>query len=140
MVNRVSIPVFVNDQKVEVAPGDSVELPVEAWNYGNVPQAAKVVAVVPGGWQPLPVEFPLTPRERQVQQLTLFVPAGVEPGIRTIELQLLSSDGELLASTDMQVSVVGEESSLPAVAIMLFSALLLVIGVVATWMWRLAGK
>ncbi|MCH2440401.1 MAG: M6 family metalloprotease domain-containing protein, partial [Candidatus Poseidoniia archaeon] len=95
---------------VAVAPGDSVELPVEAWNYGNVPQAAKVVAVVPGGWQPLPVEFPLTPRERQVQQLTLFVPAGVEPGIRTIELQLLSSDGELLASTEMQVSVVGEES------------------------------
>jgi uncharacterized membrane protein len=99
-----------------------------------------VVAVVPGGWQPLPIEFPLTPRERQVQQLTLFVPADAEPGVRTIELQLLGSDGTLLASAEMQVSVVGEESSLPAAAIMLFSALLLVVGVVATWMWRLAGK
>lgn len=125
---------------VAVAPGDSVELLVEAWNYGNVPQAAEVVAVVPGGWQPLPIEFPLTPRERQVQQLTLFVPADAEPGVRTIELQLLGSDGTLLASAEMQVSVVGEESSLPAAAIMLFSALLLVVGVVATWMWRLAGK
>ena len=124
---------------VAVAPGDSVELPVEAWNYGNVPQAAKVVAVVPGGWQPLPVEFPLTPRERQVQQLTLFVPAGVEPGIRTIELQLLSSDGELLASTEMQVSVVGEETSLPAFAIFVFTGVLAVVGFVGAWIWRLAG-
>ena len=31
----------------------------------------------------------------------LDLPAGVEPGIRTIELQLLSSDGELLASTEI---------------------------------------
>jgi len=40
----------------------------------------------------------------------------------------------------MQVSVVGDESSLPAAAIVLFSGVLLVGGVVVAWMWRLAGK
>ncbi|MDP7589944.1 MAG: hypothetical protein QGH81_04765 [Candidatus Poseidoniia archaeon] len=119
---------------------DSVELPVEVWNYGNVPHNARIVAVVPGGWQPLPVDFVLSPRERQVQQLTLFIPGGVEPGVRQIELQLLGNDGVLLASTEMQVSVVGDESSLPAAAIVLFSGVLLVGGVVVAWMWRLAGK
>ncbi|MDP6725371.1 MAG: hypothetical protein QF536_09290, partial [Arenicellales bacterium] len=82
----------------------------------------------------------LSPRERQVQQLTLFIPGGVEPGVRQIELQLLGNDGVLLASTEMQVSVVGDESSLPATAIFLFTGVLLVGGVVVAWMWRLAGK
>jgi len=131
---------FIAESFVSVEPGDSVELPVEVWNYGNVPHNARIVAVVPGGWQPLPVDFVLSPRERQVQQLTLFIPGGVEPGVRQIELQLLGNDGALLASTEMQVSVVGDESSLPAAAIVLFSGVLLVGGVVVAWMWRLAGK
>jgi len=131
---------FIAESFVSVEPGDSVELPVEVWNYGNVPHNARIVAVVPGGWQPLPVDFVLSPRERQVQQLTLFIPSGVEPGVRQIELQLLGNDGALLASTEMQVSVVGEESSLSAAAIVLFSGVLVVGGVAAAWMWRLAGK
>ncbi len=131
---------FIAESFVSVEPGDSVELPVEVWNYGNVPHNARIVAVVPGGWQPLPVDFVLSPRERQVQQLTLFIPGGVEPGVRQIELQLLGNDGVLLASTEMQVSVVGDESSLPAAAIFLFTGVLLVGGVVVAWMWRLAGK
>ena len=131
---------FIAESFVSVEPGDSVELPVEVWNYGNVPHNARIVAVVPGGWLPRPVDFVLSPRERQVQQLTLFIPSGVEPGVRQIELQLLGNDGALLASTEMQVSVVGEESSLSAAAIVLFSGVLLVGGVVAAWMWRLAGK
>ena len=75
-----------------------------------------------------------------MQQLTLFIPGGVEPGVRQIELQLLGNDGALLASTEMQVSVVGDESSLPAAAIFLFTGVLVVGGVAAAWMWRLAGK